>query len=528
MSKRTRTLFGNKPTIKDYESALSYCRVSSKKQELEGSGLSSQETRNEQLAIQHNLKIEKVFKDTFSGGGDFMNRPAMRELLAYIDAHPHKKYAVIFDDLKRFARDTKFHFELRSALAAREVFPLCANYVFDDTAEGTFIETIQAAHNQLEREQNRRQVIEKQRACLERGYWAFHPLYGYKKVKTALGKKDVPNEKNQFMKELFEGYFSGRFHQLIDGARFLKEAGVFGKSRPEKYISVVKSILTQPFYAGFIEFPRWEVTRRIGIHDATVSSALFEAVQKKINRPATIGKLRQDINPDFPLRGLVNCSCCSKKLTAAWSKGKRRFHPYYFCQNVDCPLKRLSIRKNDIEEKFNTVLQSITAEEGVLKLAKAVFTDAWETEEKNHSINLLLNDRRKKECGLEIEKFTNLAGKATSPMVVEQYEKHIEKLAQEIKSLESDESASHDYSSSYRTALDKVLGILKSPYSYWTNLDLLEQQRFFYFLFEENLSYDREKGYRTPKNTVVIRLIQQIAAVGTDNVEMGGIEPPCI
>ena len=115
--------------------AVIYCRVSSDKQKNEGHGLESQEQRCESYAHERGYPIEKIFKDNYSGGGDFMDRPAMRKLLAHIDENPHKKYIVIFDDLKRFARDTEFHIRLRAALKMRDVTPECLNFKFDDTPE---------------------------------------------------------------------------------------------------------------------------------------------------------------------------------------------------------------------------------------------------------------------------------------------------------------------------------------------------------------------------------------------------------
>ena len=110
------------PTIDLVETkfpALIYSRVSSIRQTKEGHGLDSQEHRCREYADNKKYEVEKVFPDSFSGGGDFMNRPAMREMLEYIDAHAHKQYVVIFDDLKRFARDTEFHLKLRSAYKSR-------------------------------------------------------------------------------------------------------------------------------------------------------------------------------------------------------------------------------------------------------------------------------------------------------------------------------------------------------------------------------------------------------------------------
>lgn len=519
-------LFGKKLTVADCDAALSYERVSSKKQELEGSGLESQATRNENLARFHSLKIEESFPDTFSGGGDFMKRPAMRELLAYLDAHPHKKYVIIFDDLKRFARDTKFHFELRAALAARNAVPLCSNFVFDDTPEGTFVETIQAAHNQLEREQNRRQVIEKQKACLERGYWPFRSLYGYTRQGKGAAKRDVPNEDNKYIKELFEGFFSGRFQQFIDGARFLKEVGVFKKAHPEKYIMTTKSILMQPFFAGYIEFPEWEVPRRLGIHEATISIELFEAVQKKISRNFNVMKVREDINPEFPLRGLVNCVHCGKKYTGAPSRSKNGTnHPYYFCQNKECAFKGKTIRKKDLEDNFDVLLQEMTTEDDIVELTKAVFVDAKEKDEKDRVIEGRVNEGRKQECEDEIDTYAKLAAKAKSDAVIAQYEKKIEKLAEELEQIEADNAPEYDYGVPYRTALDKVMGVLKEPYPTWAELNVFEQQKFFSFLFETNLVYDKIEGYRTPKYTVLKRVCEEIEHSGSVNVEMAGIGP---
>jgi len=48
--------------------------------------------------------------------------------------------------------------------------------------------------NQLERQQNQRQVIQKQQARLRNGYWAFRAPLGYKKIRNDLhGTIDYTN-----------------------------------------------------------------------------------------------------------------------------------------------------------------------------------------------------------------------------------------------------------------------------------------------------------------------------------------------
>ncbi|MEP2473849.1 recombinase family protein [Roseobacter sp.] len=160
-------------------SALIYCRVSDRKQKTDGHDLESQEHRCRQYAEERGYSVEMVFTDDVTGGGDFMKRPAMRALLAYLAAEADQNYVVIFDDLKRLARDTKFHWTLRKKLDAFDAIVESPNFKFDDTPEGRFVETMFAAQGQLEREQNSRQVVQKMTARLEKGYYVFHPPIGY-------------------------------------------------------------------------------------------------------------------------------------------------------------------------------------------------------------------------------------------------------------------------------------------------------------------------------------------------------------
>ena len=79
----------------------------------------------------------------------------------------------IFDGMKRFARDTGFHIKLRREFAERGESIECLNFNFENSSEGRFIGTVIAAEDQLEREQNRRQVIKKMKARFEKGCWVF-------------------------------------------------------------------------------------------------------------------------------------------------------------------------------------------------------------------------------------------------------------------------------------------------------------------------------------------------------------------
>ena len=325
---------------------LVYARVSSKRQEIEGSGLDSQEGRCINDLGLLGVPYDKTFPDTFSGGGDFMKRPAMSAMLAYIDKYPHRRFVVVFDDLKRFARDTEFHLKLRAAFKARDVVLRCLNYTFDESPEGRFAEVVMAGHAELEREQNRRQVIQKQKARLELGYWPFIAKRGYKMVKDpAHGKIAVPDEKDKdLLISALEGFAKGTFVRKIDATRYLVERG-FWKNSAEKNVVQFNNILKSSFYAGFVEYAPWEVSRRTGHHQPLISVETFNLIQNRLKNGGRNKRVRVDVSEDFPLRGIILCAECDEPLRAAWSKGRSKKYPLYACHSKGvCAAKHYVLR----------------------------------------------------------------------------------------------------------------------------------------------------------------------------------------
>ena len=201
---------------------LVYARVSSKRQEIEGHGLEGQGERCVADLKSIHVPHVKTFSDSFSGGGDFMKRPAMCEMLDFIDVHAHKDYVVVFDDLSRFARDVEFHLKLRAAFKIRGVVLRCLNHNLDDSPEGRYTEIILAAGNELHRLQNRRSVIQKMKARMQMGYWPFAGKRGYDMFKDPMHDKLlVANKDGRLLKEALEGFASGSLVRKADVARFL-------------------------------------------------------------------------------------------------------------------------------------------------------------------------------------------------------------------------------------------------------------------------------------------------------------------
>ncbi len=480
---------------------LVYARVSSKKQESEGSGLQSQDGRCKNRLQQIGIPYHKAFLDSYTGGGDFMSRPSMRELLQYIDKTPHNRYVVVFDDLKRFAREVEFHFKLKTAFKLRNVILVCLNYNFDESPEGQFAELIMAGQAELERHQNRRQVIQKQKSRLENGYWAFVAKKGYVIKSTVNGKLSVPHKiDGKLLTRALNGFATGEFVRKIDACKFLVEQGFWKRATPEKYVQKFTEILADPFYCGDIHYPKWEISRRSGHHKSLITKGVFDLIQSRLNSNDITQRIRKDVSSDFIMRGLIVCADCDNHLTASWSKGRKgKQYGYYFCSNIQCTSYRSSCPKFEVEDRFADILKDNLTDIDFGEI-QHIFRCEWSNEiallsKKNHA-----NVQKIALLEEKIARLTTMVIETNSEHLRFVYEKQIEEMAIEMNSFSEKTIDEDDLKEIYRTALKKVLKLLKNPYKIWISADTLEKHKLYFFLFERKLKYCKNKGYRTAKS----------------------------
>ncbi len=507
---------------------LVYARVSSKRQETDGTGLQSQTGRCEKDLKLVGVPLDRVFADSFTGGGDFMRRPAMKALLTYIDAHPHKRFVVVFDDLKRFARDTEFHFKLKKAFRDRDVLLRCLNYTFGETPEEEFSELIMAGQAQLERKQNRRQVVQKMKSRLEMGYWTFAGKRGYDMIKDALhGKLLIANKVGlTIIKPALEKFASGDLLRKIDVARFLMDRGFWknSKGNPERYIDEVSDMLTDVVHCGDIEYPKWGVARRQGKHKGIISLDTFNRIAKRLAKDVAKSRIRNDISDDFPLRGLVLCPACNNKLTAAPCTGRSKVYEYYYCPIKGCSLYSKMLAKKDVERDFNALLRRNTLKLEVNEVVLLTFDRVWKEEVKELKASERAREQHYKEQKEKIRGLSELARTTRSETLRGAYEEQIEEIAKEVGGKGPQDTRS-DLGVPYRTALRKSTTMLKNPISIWETVSTVEKQRLFFFLFEAKLAYTKSEGYRTGDSLSTTRLFEEFADENSASVDPTGIEP---
>lgn len=514
------------------QKALIYCRVSSQKQKREGSGLDSQEHRCRKHAAERGYEVVAVFPDDISGGGDFMKRPGMVALLKYLDDHPEDNFVVIFDDLKRYARDAEFHLALRRAMKKRQATRECLNFQLEDTPEGKFVETILAAQSALEREQNGRQVVQKMKARIEKGYYAFPcpPGYKYVKDKEHGGKIIVPNEPvASALIEALEGYAAGRFQTQAEVRRFLEGQPSYPKPASGRLSkSGITDTLRRSVYAGYVEAEKWGVSLRKGKHQPLISFETFQRIQDRLDEKP-LAPARKNLAEDFPLRGFLECADCGSSLTSSWSKGKAKHYPYYLCFNRDCDSYGKSARRSDVESEFFGILQTLKPTKALLDIAKAMFRDVWEQRLGLARDQAARLQREVAETEKQIEQLVERVLSADSPTLINAYETKIKAL--ELQKIRLSERLTKPvrrpatFEAQFRTALN----YLSNPCILWENGEYEHKRAVLKLTFSKRLRYHTREGFRTPMIddfSLPFRVLQNSFDPKYSMVGPEGLEPP--
>lgn len=289
--------------------AVIYTRVSSKAQLKKGDGLASQEQRCREFAAFKGHEVTQVFRDEGVSGG-VTDRPAIKAMLTWLRKNQGQEPVVLIDDISRIARGIEAHWKLRAAIGSVGAKLESPSIEFGDDSDSQLVENMLASVSQHQRQKNGEQVVNRMKARLLNGYYAFWVPTGYRyeRVKGHSGKMIVRDEPTaSLIKEALEGFATGRFQTQAEVKRFLEPHPVFlrdqnGAIHPQR----IKNMLTNKIYAGYYEYKPWGVKLTQGKHEPLISWETCQRIQDRLKDKATAPQ-RADNAAEFPLRGFVTC-----------------------------------------------------------------------------------------------------------------------------------------------------------------------------------------------------------------------------
>lgn len=511
--------------------AFIYCRVSSEKQKREGHGLSSQEHNGKKYSEEQGYVFYEAYHDDMTGGlGD---RPGINEMIADIQAllekEPNAQVVVVIDDIKRWARDVSVHWSLKKTVQSFGGRLESPNYKFGDSPEDEFVENVFAAQAELERKQNRRQVIQKMKARMECGYWSFDEVPGYKYRKEAAHGKVLRRDdpKASVIQEALEGFSTGRFETHVDVQRFLESKSFSHRTQFKGVVhlaQVSRLISRAAFYAGFIEYPKWDISRKKGHHDALISIDTLQKIEEKLSQPLR-RPFRNDLHEDFPLRGFLACAHCHKLMTSSWSTGRKKQYALYRCTKKGCQFQNKSVRKKDVEDRFESMLKAMTPKRGTIKLVEAVLQDLWGQRMEIENEQRKRQSDRMKQIDKEIDTLCERLGEIKSVTLIKKIESRVDQLEAQKKSLNVKKLDQHESEKMFGTALALACAFIRNPADLWHS-DVFDDKRTVLNLaFTGILPYDKESGFGTVTFALPFELFRACEDEKSKMVEMPGIEP---
>ena len=236
--------------------------------------------------------------------------------------------------------------------------------------------------------------------ALKAGRYVSKAPIGYLNTRDATNKPllIINQDKAHLIKEIYSRFLSGENTEAI--RRAMKQKGLIIKGN-----SGVQEIIQNPVYMGYVKVPPYYeepggLTK--AIHEPIIKEEDWWKAHAMFNRKIT----RTTLSDEFPLRGALLCYC-SRKLTAANSKGKNKYVGYYKCNHHT----GANFNANKLHKQFDEILKELSLPKLHIEYLQQKIMENINNELKNADLRIReqqqqLSDLQKKIDNLE-EKFFN-------------------------------------------------------------------------------------------------------------------------
>ncbi len=506
--------------------AVIYCRVSSDRQAKEGSGLASQEQRCRSFALSRGYGVVATFCDEGVSGA-LLDRPGVRSLLTFLRSQP-AGVVVVVDDISRIARDMRTHLELRAAIAAAGGELESPSMRFEESAAGEFIEMVLAASAQFGRKGNREQVLNRQKARLQMGYWTFPAPLGYAYASHPVHRKIiVPTETGKrILAPALEAFASGHLGSQRALALHLQDKGFFPSTkRRRETISTLEKrvgrlIEARRLYAGVLDYPSWDIHDVPAQHEALIPLSTLVRLEARLGAKAPVASARADARSDFPLRGFARCHSCGRPLTGCLAKGK---YARYSCYaKGKCERYGWSFSAARMEPLFEELLRSVTPQETTLEAMRTMSEVQWQTKVARKAQERRALERDVEKHDDEVAALVRRLGKTTDDDIALELEKEVkilkEKRLQTVAKIEELDQSPRDY----EAAWNGVSTWLKDPAGIWKSGSLNQKKTVHRLVFASAPTFAWEEGFSTYELTLPYLIAGTLEGTSSGMVDLTG------
>ncbi len=499
--------------------AVIYVRVSTKEQ-TENLSLPTQLRACEEYCRRQGYEVLERFHEE-GESAKTTDRSQLQNLLTYCRQNKGRVHFVVVYNLTRFARDKYDHFALRSLLQSLGISLRSATEPIDDTSTGKLMEGVLAAFAQFDNDCRSDRTRAGMKVALELGRWVFLAPIGYINAPRAMGKSLMADpERAPLIRRAFEEYATGRFtkQQLLKQVRSWGLTNRRGKPLTSQAIGV---LLRNQIYAGIVDVPEYGVRGRRGDFEPLVPEDLFYRVQAILSGRALPTAPRQRAHPDFPLRAFVRCESCGRALTGSWSKGRSEYYAYYHCR-PGC--RAVNVTRAKLEGLFADELALLQPTPGYMRLLKESVLQIWKARKAAVREEIATAERAAKAIQEKLDRLDD-AFLFERSIDIDTYDRHAEKLRQELTLLKIDRHSSELDELDVEGILAFAERVLPRAADLWVQASLEQRQRFQQLFFPDGIAFDGNRFVRTAATAPAFSYLQPIETGNEGLVDLTGIEP---
>lgn len=332
--------------VKESDTLIKYClyaRKSSEQDERQAMSIDSQLKEMTAMAEREGLEIVELKQESHSAKQSGQ-RPVFLQLIE--DLRAEKFNGILTwapDRLSRNAGDLGSLVDLMDSGKLAQIRTFSQS--FSNNPNEKFLLMILCSQAKLENDNRAVNVKRGIRAKCEMGWRPCMPPLGYFTRASTGGARDViiDEKRAPYVVKMFEMSARGLGGRHI--MNWLIQNNIKTRKNMKIHLSMIYSMLKNPFYYGEFEYPSGSGNWYHGKHQPLITKELFDKVQARCIVPQKV----KWGSKDFPFKGYIKCASCGasivgeEKFKKLKDGGKNR-HVYYHCSrkiNYNCPERYL-------------------------------------------------------------------------------------------------------------------------------------------------------------------------------------------
>lgn len=490
--------------------AIALCRVSTKKQRLEGASLEAQEVRVYECASYLDAHISKLWSlDTSSRKGNNIARKDLHAMFEYAKQDKSINY-IIVDEADRFMRSVseaywwKIEFQRINVTLAYANMP---EITHEDNPMAVMREMMAFFQAEVSNHERITKTTDKMQAKIQAGYYPGMVHQGYKK--SDVRSLHVPREPQWSLLQMAMRKVIYEEFTLSEVLEWLNNNGYRLLSGNKLDMYKLSRIFKQPYYAGIIRMSNWDVVCQNGLHKPMITvkehERLLEIVTGRGKKFA-----KHHFNPLFLASNIIECSDCVKEdrkearlVGYRHHNNKpertRRWYERYRCR---------SYGKNILKSVLHDQLDKVFEDTELIIDDKGLFISSmrqvWQTEVAS-SIEVITRLKQRLSA-LSNEKDRLVRTMANNPDMADDFKGSINTIKAEIESTEQEINKASNIESDFDEFIEFSLDYVERLKDNWWGAENSEERiRLKQLIYPRGLTVSRQGKVLTPALSPIYR-----------------------